>query len=166
MEANKTQIVKPEGYHCFGCGTANPVGLNLNFYKEGESICSDLVLSRNYAGWENIVHGGIISTLIDELMAWSVIYFKRQFFFTRKMEVTYIRPVLAEVPVTVKGTITDDSSLKRLKAAAEIFDGDGTLLARGSGEFILMKKEELDSVSEEMKEEMFSFLEKVNPVNE
>jgi hypothetical protein len=72
-------IPKLKGYNCFACGTTNPIGLNLTFYRRGEYVCSDIKLGRNYEGWENMAHGGIISTLLDEVMGWALIYFKKFF---------------------------------------------------------------------------------------
>ena len=63
-------IPKLEGYNCFACGTANPIGLNLHFYLRGGYLCSDITLGKNYEGWENMAHGGIVSTLLDEVMSW------------------------------------------------------------------------------------------------
>lgn len=154
----KKKIYKPEGHHCFACGTANPIGLHLDFYRYGESVCSDITLNKNHAGWENIVHGGIISTLLDEVMSWSILYFRREVFFTRKMEVKYIRPVLIDTPLTVRGFIVDETDPKRLKARAEIHDSQENLLSRSNGEFIILKKDEMTSVSDELIRNMFTFL--------
>lgn len=79
MDKNREPIPKLEGYNCFACGTTNPIGLNLNFYREGEYVCSDITLDKNYEGWENMAHGGIVSALLDEVMSWTVIYFRRVF---------------------------------------------------------------------------------------
>ena len=78
-EGERVEIQKLQGHHCFACGTANPIGLNLNFYRLDNAVCSDITLGKNHEGWENMVHGGIISTLLDEVMSWSIIYFKRVF---------------------------------------------------------------------------------------
>ena len=156
INEERKMINKPVGHNCFACGTANPIGLQLEFYRSGEQVCSDITLGRNYVGWENIAHGGIISTIHDEVMSWAVLYFKREFFLTRKMQVKYIKPVLVEIPLTIKGSIIDGSNKRKLKARSELFDGNGNLLSKGSGEFILIKKEELTSVPEGLKEEMFA----------
>ena len=161
-DEERKMIYKPEGHHCFACGTANPIGLQLEFYRSGEHICSDITLGKNHVGWENIAHGGIISTILDEVMSWAILYFKREFFLTRKMQVKYIRPVLVEKPLTMKGSILDDTDSRKLKAKSELFDEQGTLLSKGSGEFVLLSKEELTSVPEGLKEEMFLLLEEMD----
>jgi uncharacterized protein (TIGR00369 family) len=154
MKEDRIEIPKPKGHCCFACGTANPIGLNLQFYLHGEHLCTDITLDRNYEGWENMVHGGILSTLLDEVMSWTIIVFKRVFFVTRKMEVKYIRPVTIGTPVTVKGRLVDGSRPPRIRARAEVLDGGGTVLARSTGEFVILPEERLSVVPEGLKKDM------------
>jgi acyl-coenzyme A thioesterase PaaI-like protein len=155
-EQGRIEIPKPQGHCCFACGTANPIGLNLHFYRAGDSICTDITLGKYHEGWENVAHGGIISTLLDEVMSWTILYFKKIFFVTRKMEIKYVKPVLIGTPLTVTGRIVDDSGVPKINTKGEIRDGEGKLLVRGSGEFIELAREDLSSVPEGVKEDMLS----------
>jgi len=148
------KIPKPQGYNCFACGTANPIGLNLQFYNLGNEVCSEITLGKNHEGWENMAHGGIVSTLLDEVMSWTIMYFKKIFLVTRKMDIKYIRPVLIGTPLTVKGKVLDDSEPPKIKARAEIRDSEGHLLVRSSAEFVELPVEKLSLVPESLKEEM------------
>ena len=78
-----------------------------------------------------MAHGGIISTLLDEVMAWTLLYFRRAFFVTRKMEVKYVRPVPVEAPLHVRGRMVDGAGPSKAGARADIVDEEGRLLARG-----------------------------------
>jgi acyl-coenzyme A thioesterase PaaI-like protein len=71
-EEKRVTIKKLQGHNCFACGTANPIGLNLQFYRFGDAVYSDITLGKNHEGWENVAHGGIVSTLLDEVMSWSI----------------------------------------------------------------------------------------------
>ena len=150
----RVKIQKPQGYHCFACGTANPIGLKLQFYRLANTVCSDITLGKNHAGWENVAHGGIVSTLLDEVMSWTIMYFKKIFLVTRKMDVKYIRPVLIGTPLVIKGEVMDDSKPPKIKARADIRDDKGNLLVKSIGEFIELPKEKLSSVPEKLKKEM------------
>ena len=57
-------------YNCFGCCPDNPIGLHLEFYEDGDYIVSKWNPQHNYQGWVNTMHGGILSTLIDEVCGW------------------------------------------------------------------------------------------------
>ena len=161
----KIMIPKPEGYNCFACGTANPIGLNLQFYCSGDSISTEIILGRYHVGWSNISHGGIISTLLDEVMSWTILYFKRVFFVTRKMEVKYIKPVFVGIPLKIKGQLADsDKSTNKIRAKAEIRDDHGNLLARGTGEFVAINREDLTPVFDGSKKEISLMIKKLPPL--
>jgi acyl-coenzyme A thioesterase PaaI-like protein len=158
-EEKRVTIKKLQGHNCFACGTANPIGLNLQFYRFGDAVYSDITLGKNHVGWENVAHGGIVSTLLDEVMSWTIMYFKKIFLVTRKMEVKYIRPVLIGTPLIIRGEVMDDSRPPRIKARADIRDNESNLLVRSLGEFVELPMEKLSSVPEGLKEEMLSLFE-------
>jgi acyl-coenzyme A thioesterase PaaI-like protein len=160
MNDERVEIPKLQGHSCFACGTANPIGLNLQFYRSNESICTDITLGKYHEGWQNMAHGGIISTLLDEVMSWTIIYFRRIFFVTRRMEIKYIRPVNVGVPLTVKGRLTRERKEPFVGAIAEVFNGGRQLLAKATGEFVKLPKDKLEMVPEELKEDMVSLFNK------
>jgi|Deesub1362A_J573_1020465.scaffolds.fasta_scaffold00361_13 uncharacterized protein (TIGR00369 family) len=59
--------LEDDGY-CFVCGKRNPIGLGLDFSFDGETIKTEFVPRKEHQGYMDIVHGGIISTLLDEAM--------------------------------------------------------------------------------------------------
>jgi uncharacterized protein (TIGR00369 family) len=158
-EDEKLLLKKPEGHGCFACGTDNPIGLNLCFYRSGDLICSDITLDRNYEGWEHMAHGGIVFTLLDEVMSWTLMYYKKAFFVTRKMDVKYVRPIFIGTPLTASGKLVDDSEPPKVRASAEIRDDENHLLVRSRGEFVLLAEEDLPSVPDGMKKEMLALFE-------
>jgi len=155
-EQERIEIPKLQGYYCFACGTANPIGLDLHFYRASDTICTDITLGRQHEGWEGMAHGGIIPTLLDEVMSWAILYFRKVFFVTRKMEVKYIKPVFIGIPLTIKGRLMESTEPPKIRASAEIMDDQGNVLARGSGEFVAVPEEKLSTVPEGLKEDMLS----------
>ena len=160
MKEEKIEIPKPQGHNCFACGTANPIGLNLQFYRLGDEVCSEITLGRQYEGWEGVVHGGIISTLLDEVMSWTIMYIRKAFLVTRKMDIKYIRPVLVGTPLTVSGRLMDGSEPPKIRARAEIKDDQGRVLVRSHGEFVEVSKEKFSNLPEDFKEEMVSLFDR------
>ena len=159
-EEKRIMIPKPQGHHCFACGTENPIGLNLQFYRLGDAVYSEITLDRQYEGWEGVVHGGIVSTLLDEVMSWAIMYAKKVFLVTRKMDIKYIRPVLVGKPLRVAGRLMDDSEPPKIRARAEIRDDQGSLLVRGHAEFVEVPKENFSGLPENYKKQMLSLFEK------
>jgi acyl-coenzyme A thioesterase PaaI-like protein len=147
-------IPKMEGHSCFACGTANPIGLSLSFYRQGEYVCSDITLEKNYEGWENMAHGGIVSTLLDEVMSWTVIYFRRIFFVTRRMKIKYIRPVPLHRLLTVKGKMIEGKNRRLCKARGLIQDENNNILVKGEATFAILSDKDLSLVPDKLKREM------------
>jgi len=160
MDKNIESIPKLQGYHCFACGTANPIGLNLSFYKKGEYVCSNITLGKNYEGWENMAHGGIVSTLLDEIMSWSMIYFKKIFFVTRSMKIKYKSPVPLHRLLTVKGTIIEGEKKRLCKAKGLICDEDKNTLVKAEATFAILSDKDLYLVPDKLKRDMNNLFKK------
>ena len=150
----RIDLPKVRGHSCFACGTANPIGLNLEFYRSGDAVCADIILGKYHEGWENMAHGGIISTLLDEVMSWTILYFKRIFFVTRKMEVKYVKPVVIGTPLTVRGKLIKEKREGFVEVQAEIRDEGGKILCKAVGEFVELPAEKLALVPEGVKRDM------------
>ncbi len=150
----KEYIPKLKGYNCFACGTENPIGLNLQFYKQEDYICSDITLEKNYEGWANMAHGGIISTLLDEIMSWALIYFKKTFPVTKSIKLKYIKPVPLQKTLTVKGTLLKTENNGVCRAKGVVKDENGNTLAIGDGQFVMLTDKDLYLVPEKLKQDM------------
>jgi acyl-coenzyme A thioesterase PaaI-like protein len=147
-ENKRIEIPKIEGYSCFGCGTRNPIGLNMSFYCLGNTVRSDLSLKDYHVGWENLAHGGMISTVLDEIMAWTVIAFERVFFVTRSIEVRYLRPVSVNVPLTAVGEIKSVSPPKGCSVQGALLDAEGVKLATAWAEMTYIPEKRLSMLPE------------------
>ena len=156
----KSYLPKLEGHGCFACGTANPIGLNLWFYVNGDNVCTDVNLDARYAGWDRIAHGGIISTLLDEAMSWAIMYKKKVFLVTRNMKIKYVRPVFVGMPLIVSGMLLDDSNPPKIQARAEIRDPDGHLYVRGTAEFVEQSEKDFELIPEGVRREMLELFRK------
>jgi len=118
--------------NCFVCGENNPNGLHLNFDidPEKQTLKTTFIASPTFQGWDGLVHGGIISTLLDEAMA-KLSYELGYGTVSVSLEIRYKRPVPILQPLIVYGEITEVN--KRLvKARARVTNEEGTILAVGS----------------------------------
>ncbi len=117
---------------CFGCGLQNPGGLKLTFRKEGDAYATTFIAPQGFQGNEGILHGGIMATLLDEVMAryvWQVIDAPVA---TGRLEVRYRRPTPVECPIEVRAWITGRRGARVFTTAAEARLADGTLLAEAT----------------------------------
>ena len=64
-----------DDHHCFACGSENARGLLIDWKIDGRTTSGEFVPGKHFQGWKDIVHGGIIATLLDEAitrLAWVV----------------------------------------------------------------------------------------------
>jgi len=101
-----------------------------------------------------MAHGGIVSTLLDEVMAWAVIYFKRIFFVTRSLKIKYIRPVPLDRSLTVKGNVIEGQNRRLCRARGLIQDEGKNILARGDATFAILSHKDLHLVPDKVKSQM------------
>ncbi|HVZ81897.1 MAG TPA: PaaI family thioesterase [bacterium] len=57
-----------DDHYCLCCGTENPHGFKMKFRYEGDRLLSETVIPKEYQGFANVVHGGVLGTLLDEMM--------------------------------------------------------------------------------------------------
>lgn len=161
MPEERIELPKPQGHNCFACGTENPIGLDLHFYRVGETIGTDVILGRNYVGWQNMAHGGIITTVLDEVMSWTVIYLEKTFTVTRKMDIKFIKPVSVGIPLTARGRLKGEQRPPFVAVTAELFDEEGQVLARATGQYVRLSREEFSMVPEKEKNDMLNLFERI-----
>jgi uncharacterized protein (TIGR00369 family) len=127
---------------CFACGPDNPHGLQMRFESDGTRLRSKLTLEKQFRGWSNLIHGGVLSTILDETMSWTVICLTKKFMLTKGMQVNFIKPVRIGMTVTATGYIRERISERKIEVVAEITNEKGDLCASSSGEFALFSREQ------------------------
>ena len=120
---------------CFGCGPANPAGLHLDFMlaDDGTVVCL-AEIPDTFEGPQGYLHGGIIATLLDEIMS-KAIRSHNVVGMTRHMEVDYKRPVPSRSPIRLEARVLRSEGRKHW-AEASIMNAHGTVLAASSALFI------------------------------
>ena len=115
--------------HCFICGEKNPNGLNLTFsFREGK-VVTEFILHKTYQGYKDIVHGGIISTLLDEAMV-KVALLQGVPVVTAEITVRFKNPLMVGEKALVEAHIIE-TNRKIIDTSATIKKLDGTLIAEG-----------------------------------
>jgi len=126
---------------CFGCGAANPRGMHLHFETDNERrrIVGRFRLGAEYQGGHGFIHGGIIATVLDEVMS-KVSRLSDVRTVTAELTVEYLKPVPVDEEVHVEGFEVRREG-RQLYHQGEIRDAAGVLLARGRGRFVVMDPE-------------------------
>jgi acyl-coenzyme A thioesterase PaaI-like protein len=137
-QSSKPPLPQSDNY-CFVCGKDNPQGFQIKVrYSESEMAAeTELSLPREYQGWAAVIHGGILSTLLDELMAHAVWRFAGPGL-TLSMEVRFHAPLKPDEPIRVRGVLHTPNGSRRLAEGEIIRLSDGQRIASGKSRFLLL----------------------------
>ncbi len=130
-----TPIMHPAQNRCFGCGLANPSGLRLEFLLAADgSIVSLPVILETFEGRLGCLHGGIIATLLDEVMS-KAVRAQGHSAMTRHLQVDYLRPVPSLAPLRVEGRVLRSKGRSHW-TEARILNAEGAMLAHAKAIFV------------------------------
>jgi uncharacterized protein (TIGR00369 family) len=135
-------MTEPEtGNPCFGCGEANARGMHLRFDRDEQRqrIVGKFRLGPEYQGGKGFIHGGVIATVLDEVMS-KVSRFSNVLAVTAELNVEYLKPIRVDQELVVEG-FAERREGRQLYHKGEIRDAAGTLLARGRGRFVIIDPE-------------------------
>jgi len=124
---------------CFVCGLKNPIGLKLAFSFDGKTIKAEFTPRKEHQGYFNIVHGGIIATLLDEAMVKLAIAMDMPAV-TAQMDVRLRKALNVGEKIIISAEILKETR-KTLEAYSKAVTSDGILAADATGK--LMK---IDSI--------------------
>lgn len=128
-------------YYCFGCSKDNPHGLQMDFYEDGDEMVCKWDPQPRFQGYNNILHGGIQATLMDEIASWLVYVKLITSGVTSKLEIKYSKPV-----PTNKGGIELRAKLVEMKRNLafihiDLFDPEGTRCSQADAVFYTYTRE-------------------------
>ena len=122
-------------HHCFACGELNEIGLHLKLNLEPGKCWTELELPRRFEGWEGIIHGGILCTILDEVMAWSLVA-RDNWGVTARMSIDFRRPVTVGQAVRAEGWITEDRRRIQVTSGRIVDAGTGVELATAQATYV------------------------------
>jgi len=119
---------------CFACGSDNPRGLHLQFRFEGDEYVAEFTPEDWHQGWAGMVHGGLIATLLDEVMT-RLCWERGLNVATAQLDIRYKQPVPIGRKTVTRGRINRCRG-PFVEAAAETYFEDGSLVASALGKFM------------------------------
>ena len=132
-------MILDDDHHCFVCGRENPIGLHLNFSVAGGRASAECVLRKDLQGYRDIVHGGIITAILDEAMIKAAAGHGIQAV-TAEITVRFRNPLMAGETALVEAVV--NKVRKNIIGAEAVIKGPGpkivaeargTLVIKGDG---------------------------------
>lgn len=122
--------------NCFGCSRTNTQGLHLHFWLSGRGCVTRCNIPDHLCGIDGLVHGGIITLLLEEVAQWNIIGRLAKFGMTREVSVRYVKPVPTKTDILVEGEIIDRGE-RNVVVRSTIHNTDGVLLVEGKSDWFL-----------------------------
>ena len=130
---------------CFGCGPANPRGLQIRSFVEGEDLVANWTPQPYHEAYAGALNGGIIGTLFDCHCNWTAAYHLMRKLnipapactVTAEYAVKLLRPTPSHAPVTLRAHVVRSSSDRAIVEAT--LEADGRVCATGRGTFVAVK---------------------------
>jgi hypothetical protein len=123
--------MKVEGYHCIGCHPKRSEGLQLDprFDPDSKEAYDLISFSRRFEGMNDMVHGGFISMVLDEVMGYAINFTQNRLAFTTELRVEFLKPVKVGRTYRVAGKIRE----REIQAQAENPNKTNVLENSGGG---------------------------------
>jgi uncharacterized protein (TIGR00369 family) len=137
----------PYSNWCYVCGKDNPLGFKVVFSTENGRVRLRHVPELHRQGYLGVVHGGVISTLLDEAMGWAPTLAIKRMFVTAELTVRYLKPFPVEQTMVVEAW-PERVSRRMATVLGEVRDEHGDLYATARGKFLPMSEEQTRKVDE------------------
>ena len=135
--------VEPRKYpDCFGCGESNPIGLRLKYHSEGDRLLTEFMPGDDHQGWPGIVHGGIIASLLYEVME-NLPYYRGIKVMMRGMETKFRRPAhTGEIIVATSWLSKDDG--REMSVLGALNERNGRVIAEGKADLVALREDQIE----------------------
>ena len=136
----------PHTKSCFVCGLNNPLGLKLDFETDGQIVRARFAPRPEHVGFSETIHGGIISTVLDEAMVWAVGVRTKRFSYCAELNVRFLQPARPHEELTVVAELMDNRRNKLFHAKAELQNARGAAAAISTGKYLPIKDDQLQEM--------------------
>lgn len=126
-------------HNCFACGELSEIGLHLKLNLEPGRCWTELEMPRRFEGWEGIIHGGILCTILDEVMAWALVA-QDSWGVTARMSIDFRRPVTVGQAIRAEGWIAGSRGRIQTTAGRILDAATGAELATAQATYVAATK--------------------------
>jgi uncharacterized protein (TIGR00369 family) len=107
----------------------------MKFFTDGQAVYSRVRVPEHLCGWSNIVHGGVLTTILDEIMSWAAIHILKRIALTRTMSVEFVKPVQVGSELRAEGRVRAVNGKNDAVTDGVIYDAKGDACARSTADF-------------------------------
>jgi uncharacterized protein (TIGR00369 family) len=135
---------------CYVCGQAHPRGLRARFFVGTlGQVHARFKPDHTQTGYKDTVHGGVISTLLDELLGWPIALQTGRMAVTGELTVRFLKPMSAGRSYLATARPGIDRG-KYWEGKGNIRDEKGTVYAKARGKYFLLSAEQTAAVAQDL----------------
>ena len=123
---------------CFVCGPHNPFGLKVRFRLEGDVCRAEFTPDARHMGYRDVTHGGILFSLLDDVMA-NWLWLQGLTSFTARADIRYRAELPVGAAVRLEGRCRNRRGRLAQMEGKAIRQDDGSLVAQASGSFMISR---------------------------
>ena len=138
--ANEFMRALPHTHSCFVCGESNASGLRLRFETDGLRVQTRFTPSPGHVGFKKTIHGGLIATVLDEIMVWACAVQTRRFAYCAELNVRFNHPLRPGEESVAIAELVNNRRNRLCEAKAELRTAAGRLLASATGKYLPIKE--------------------------
>ena len=137
----------PHTSGCLVCGRNNAHGLKMSLFVDpGTGIVHvDFIPRAVHIGFDGIVHGGVLATIIDEAMVWAATWSGKRFCVCGEMSVRFKRPAQVGEPLHLEARV-EFARPKLIQTMATFRSTDKNVVCSGEGKYVPMDRDSSDRV--------------------
>ena len=120
---------------CFGCGKDNPMGLHLHCRTDENGCYTSFGPQPVHQSYDGRMHGGLISTLLDETMGNYPYMYEHKVAYTARLEVRFRQPVRIGERIDVITKVKRRKGML-LEMTGQVIREDGTVAAEADGKLM------------------------------
>ena len=133
----------PHTHSCFVCGESNAIGLKLRFTTDGHVVQTRFRLRAAHIGFRGVVHGGILTTVLDEIMVWACAVPTGRFAFCAELTARFLNPVRPDDEIVATGELLTNRKNRLFEAKGVLTDPSGRIYAEATGKFLPIPRSDL-----------------------
>ena len=135
LEKDLKQLPNSRNHNCFGCSPVNQSGLQMEFYANKDKVFSDVNIPDHLCGWSNIAHGGVLTTILDEIMSWAALHFLKRITMTKSMTIEFVKPVFINSPLKAEGKVLEIAGSHDAVMGGTLYNSKGIACAKSTANF-------------------------------
>ena len=140
----------PHTYSCFCCGEANAAGLRLRLETDGSIVQTHLRFKPEHTGFKAVVHGGLIATVLDEVMAWACAVGARRFAYCAEFTLRFLKPIRPNQEIIATAELVANRKNRVLDTKGALRSPSGQILAEATGKYLPVSTNDLTQMATDL----------------